>query len=238
MTAQQRYEWLSKILLPNGRAFRVPDGGDLDKLIKSISVVRAKRYDDAVQILNDILPDNPNFTEDDAHDWYRRLGIYDSGAVPFADMKLAIAQKQSFPITPLNKQSPEYIEQQLQAAGFDIKVYKNRFPDGMGSWITKSPSEVLGTAVELANLGGFNLGTANLGSQWGDYNITVAANYLEEEKDALFDFGNNLRFTYYIAGTPITTFANVLASRKIEFRQLILKLKAAHMAAILFVNYV
>jgi hypothetical protein len=187
------------------------------------------------------LPDNPNFTIDDAHDWYRRLGIYDSGSVSLDDMKAAIGQRMSFPLVPLDKQSPAFIQAQLQAAGFDVYVYKNRFSDGAGGWITKTPYDILGSTTRVAMYGMAQYGAVQYG-QLATSNVTKAVNYIEESKDAVFEAylttPQGYRSTFYITGASINTFATVSASRKIEFRQLLLRLKHQEMCAFCFVNYV
>jgi hypothetical protein len=239
---------LSRSLYPIGRAFRMPrpdadsppSGGIFYRLHRALAQSEARAYNDALAIRNSLLPDNDGFTIDDAHDWYRRLGIYDSGLVPLADMKLAIAQRQSFPLTPLNKQSLTFIQQQLRAAGFNVYVYKNRFLEGSPpSYVTKTPGVVLGSVPSgLAVLNNFTLGDVFLNEQWIDSGVTLCVNYIEEEKDAVFIMGNQYKETFFICGDPLGTFATVDVNRKIEFRQLILKLKAAHMCAFLFVNYI
>lgn len=216
----------------------MPNGGDMDKLHRALNTSFAQLDTDTMAILNDLMPDNPDFLLDDAQAWYRRLGLFDSGSIPLDSMKAAIRQKQSWATVPLEMQSEDYIEGQLRDAGFDVYVYKNKFSDGMGGWETQTPDQVLGTPAGLAELGAFNLNVLNLGSRWGDEGISIIVDYLEEENDINFDFGSNYRSTFYVASDPITTFADVPLSRKLEFRQLLLKLKAAHMAGFLFVNYV
>lgn len=233
-----------RMLQPDGRAFRIPFGGTLEKFYKALMSDSiggiGKAYTDMKQIMNDILPDNPDFTIEDAHDWYRRLGLYDSGSVSLADMKAAIAQKMSWMVTPLARQSAAYIEEQLILAGFNVKVYPNRFDDGMGGWITKTPSEILGVPAGMAILNEFELGEVELAQVWSDAGITIVMNYLEWQKDELLDivYPEGWESTFYIAGATVSDFADVPTEREIEFRQLILKLKTAQMAAILFVNYV
>ncbi len=269
-TTQDRFIWLSKILYPDGRAFRAPapigtpepyttedgsedystedgssvyvtedgglaEGGIHYRLLRATAATQAQAWDDIYQILWDILPDNNNFTQDDANDWYRRLGLYNSGLVSLPDMKLAIAQAQSFPFVPLNKQTAGYIQQQLQAAGFNVYVYKNKFSDGMGGFITKTPDDILGAASEAAYMDEFYLDESYLNE---DFYGTKIVQYIEEDKDAAFDVGANWKATFYIAGATIGTFADVPIGRKIEFRQLILKLKRLQMCGFLFVNYV
>lgn len=227
---------------PSGEAY-VTDyspnstGGILYRLHRALSYVMEEAWTANAGTLNALMPDNPAFTIADARDWYRRLGIYDSGLVSFSDMKLAIARKLSFPLVPLNKQHYLYIEDQLRAAGFDVRVYKNKFDDGMGGFETRSPATVLGYTSGEAVYGAFNYGEINYGETWADTGVTICANYLEEALDNDFDFGDSYRATFYIAGATVSTFATIDIHRKTEFRQLLLKLKSAQMAAILFVNY-
>lgn len=238
MATQDTFLRIAKMLQPDGSVFRIPTGSSIEKLYKAISSDNiggiGKLYNDVKGISNEQLPDNDNFTIEMARRWYRRLGLFDSGAVPLADMKAAINQKLSFPGTPLNKQHYLFIEEQLRMAGFDVRVYENRFLPGP---TTKTPSEILGVAAGNAVLDTFELGELELDEEWLDAGITLVMNYLEEEKDATFPI-LDYRSTFYIAGATIDTFADVPLSRKVEFRQLILNFKTAQMCAILFVNYV
>lgn len=214
-------------------------GGNLFRLHRSLNINLATAWTDAAQIHNDLLPDNDNFTIEDAHDWYRRLGIFDSGTVPLADMKLAIAQKLSFPLVPRNKQNYLYIEEQLRAAGFDVHIYENRFSDGMGGWITKRPEEIFGTSAGAAiHASTVYHGNIQHGAAYGTTWSNKVVNYIEEAKDATFDVGDNFKSTFYVAGATVDTFADIDEDRKIEFRQLLLKYKRAETCALLFVNYI
>ena len=216
----------------------VVKGGVLWRLLtafaKNINIARGTGYN----VLEARLPDNEGFTLQDAHDWYRRLGMYDSGSVSFADMKAAITQKLSFPAVELGVQSPEFIQEQLRAAGFDVYVYRNHFSDGSGGFKTLRPSEVLGIPTGQAYLNNFYLGQLNLNATYADAGITLVANYLEEEKDADFVIGDNYNATFFIAGSSVNVFAEVPIDRKIEFRQLIHQLKRLETVGFLFVNYV
>ena len=238
MATQDTFLRIAKMLQPTGSAFRIPFASNFEKMYKAIVSDSiggvGKLYNDVRSIANEQLPDNDNFTIEMARRWYVRLGLFDSGSVPLADMKAAINQKLSFPNTPLNKQHYLFIEEQLRMAGFDVRVYENRFLPGP---TTKTPSEILGVAAGNAVLDTFELNELELDEEWIDTDITLVMNYLEEEKDATFPI-LDYRSTFYIAGATIDTFADVPLSRKIEFRQLILNFKAAQMCAILFVNYI
>lgn len=240
MAFQEQLLKVAKLLQPNGWAFTIPGSGEMHKLYRALMSDNiggfGRLYSDIVGLQDALLPDNPNFTIEDARAMYRRWGLYDSGSVSLANMKLAIAQKMSWPVTPFNGQTPEYIQEQLRAAGFDVYVYRNYFLPGP---VTKTPSEILGIPVGTAGYGMFGYGEAGYGSTLADDGVTLVVNYLEEGKDAAFIITpEGYRSTFYIAGATIDSFADVPESRKIEFRQLILKLKAAQMCAILFINYV
>lgn len=267
--------WLSKILYPNGRAFRMPEpmdtaveyvtedsadeyteetgvdeyiaedsptstGGIFYRLHRALSVSFKKAWDDLHSIQDAQLPDNPNFTIADARDWYRRLGIYDSGTVSLADMKLAIAQRMSWPVTPLDKQHYQYIEDQLQAAGFNVYVKENRWP-AFGTYHTVTPGMILAGPWGLAHYGAVKYGQTNYGTPASAGGVTIIANYIEEAKDAGFVVAPNYRSTFFVGAAGLTEsladFATVPIGRKDEFRQLLIKLKALHAVGFLFVNY-
>ncbi len=214
-------------------------GGILYRLHRALSYVLEEAWTANAGTLNAIMPDNPAFTIADARDWYRRLGIYDSGLVSFADMKLAIARKLSFPLVPLDKQHYLYIENQLRAAGFDVRVYKNKFSDGAGGWITKRPEEILGVTYGAAiHSSAVFHGAITHGAAYGTTWPHKIVNYLEEAMDTPFNIGANYRSTFYIAGATVDAFATLDVNREIEFRQLVLKLKRAETCALCFINYV
>jgi hypothetical protein len=226
---------LSRQLYPLGRAFKMPLYSDLEKLHRAIAQSESVLHSDIKSVLDSILPDNDNFTVDDATAWERRLGLITNENVSLADRKLAIQRKMNHPGNIPARQSASFLEFQLRAAGFDVYIYENIFPDGMGGYITKTPGELSGGAGLLLNrYGKFNYGSRRYGGYWGN----IIANHIDESKDLLFDIAPNLRSTFFIGGNPIGTFANVDEERKAEFRQLILKVKAAHTVGFLFINYV
>jgi len=221
---------------PNSRAFTYPNGGIWERLHRALSQSEARAWEDARSTLDSIIPDNSNFTADDATTLEAVYGIYSTSGVSLADRKLAILQKMAYPGTTAPRCNYQYIEDQLRAAGFDVYVYENRFFPGP---VTKTPAEILGTTAGLAMLGTFELGEVELAETWADDGITLCVNHIEESTDALFGIPpTNYRTTFYISGSPITTFASVSIDRKDEFRQLILQLKPAQTAAFLFVNYI
>jgi len=226
-------------LYPKGRAFRFPDEGVSDKLHNVIAKHLAQVNSDAVSTLDVILPDNANFTADDATRWEERLGLIVSPSVSLAERKLAIERKMNHPGTIPARQNWEYLQDQLHAAGFtQLFVYENIFYPGP---ITKSPTDILGAFVVglwehgvLAEMGAVEHGTATSGAVYEN----CVANYVDEDFDQWFDTGANLRNTFFVAGEYIDDLANVDVNRKEELRQLILKIKPTQTVGFLFINYI
>lgn len=227
---------LTRQSYPDSRAFTYPYNGIWDRLHKALSLSEGRAYEDAVSTLQSIIPDNAYFDEEDATTLEAVYAIYSKAGTPLADRKLAILQKMAYPGTTAPRCNYQYLEDNLRAAGFDVYVYENRFFPGP---VTKTPSEILGISTGMAMLGSFELGEVELAETWADEGITLCVNHIEESIDATFAIpAANYRSTFYISGSPITTFADVLEVRKDEFRQLILQLKPAQTVAFLFINYI
>lgn len=232
----ERLLTLTRSFYPTGRAFRMPAFGYLESLHIALNMSEARAYNDAVSILSDILPDNDNFTEDDATDWERRLGLITNTSVSLSDRKKAIARKMNSPNRNPARQNYLYIEEQLQLAGFNVYVFENIFPDYPDGFITQTPEEVSGSPSIITPVqhGDFQHGDTQHG---GFYNDKIV-NYIDEVDDYPFDIGANYRCTFFIGGNPLGTFADVPATRHDEFRQLILTLKPVQTVGFLFINYV
>ena len=124
-----KWNWVTSKLLPKGRVFAKPPGGVFDLTFQAINQNFEQTQSDAYSILLSAIPDNSTFSYQDAIDWYRRFGIYNgfTDSSHLAAMKAAILQRMSWPLSPLNMQSPAFIQQQLQTAGFPVYIYPNRF---------------------------------------------------------------------------------------------------------------
>jgi len=117
---------LTKQLFPTGRAWRIPYGGNLYKLLYALGKSEQRALQFAINTLNRILPDNDDFTTDDATEWERRLAINaGTGYIPLETRKSTILRKYQFPGGFLNRQNYRYIEAQLQLAGYDVTVTEN-----------------------------------------------------------------------------------------------------------------
>jgi hypothetical protein len=231
---------LTKRFYPQGRAFRIPIGSTIEQVHKALAISENIAYESTLTVLDSILPDNVNFTLDDAADWERRLGLITNLSTPFNDRKLAILRKMNHPGTIKARQHYLYVEKSLQDAGFNVFVYENRFLE-LGVWVTKTPDEVIGPAISGQAVHMFDgayleHGQVQHGGGYGDK--LKIANSIDKNEDALFNVGSNLRSTFFIGGPTLGSFAIINPSREIEFRQLVLKLKPAHTVAFPFINFV
>jgi hypothetical protein len=248
---ESRFLLLTKQLYPRGRAWKLFNNSWFERLHKGLAVSESRAYGDAVAILNSILPDNDNFTAEDATDWERRLGLINNPLVDLADRKLAIIRKMNHPGTIKARQHYLYIQGQLQAAGFDVYVYEN-FGELLPADFIVIPEIA---SLDEANLDEFNLGDtttvypelfgfANLDEfNLGEFNLdeevylNKIVNNIPTEADSFFDIGQTSRATFFIGGFPQGTFANVPLIRRDEFRKLILTLKPVQNVGYLLINY-
>lgn len=248
---EHKFLLLTKQLYPRARAFKLFNNSWFERLHRGLAVSESRAYSDAVAILNSILPDNDNFTSEDATDWERRLGLINSPSVPLADRKLAILRKMNHPGTIKARQHYLYIQGQLQAAGFDVYVYEN-----FGELL---PADFIVieeiASLDEANLDEFNLGDAttvypelfgfpNLDElNLDEFNLeeevylNKIVNNIPTEADSFFDIGQTARATFFIGGPTIGSFANVPLIRRNEFRKLILTLKPVQNVGYLLINY-
>lgn len=244
---------LTRQLYPRGRVFNMAKDSNVEKLHKALGESETRAYEDALSILDSILPDNPNFTPDDATDWNVRLGMIVNLAASQSDRNSAIIRKMNHPGDIPARQSHDYLQDSLQLAGFDVYVHENIPEQGIIS--------VLGLTSGAPQLGDGQLGDfqhANVFSifsllllkmQHGDYQLgdgqhdqyfytQKVANHIDYLLDINFNVGVNLRSTFYIGGQTFGDFANVDLNRRDEFRQLILKIKPAQAVSFNLINYI
>lgn len=218
---------LSRQLLPSGRAFKMPIGGYFEGVIKGLSLSEERFYNDAESILDSQLPDNENFTADDATDWNVRLGMIVNPDVDLEDRKLAILRKLQFPGQAKARMSVTWLQSQIQAAGFDVYVYENLN--------NASPESIYGDVGQFnyVEFSEYEFGE----TEFGKYYNNKIVNHIEEGADNSFDDGGTFRTSLIFGGPTTGTFATVNVNRKDEFRQLILRLKGTQYIGYLFINY-
>jgi len=227
---------LTRRFYPDGRAFNFPTDGILDRLHKSLNVSEEAAYLDATGVLNTILPDNDNFTEDDATDWEGRLGITLRDGVSLEDRKAAIFRKMNHPSDKFERAHYLFIQKQLQLAGFKVWVYENRFPDGGGGYFSQSLYDYVQGYYDPSYLGTIQHGQVQHGQAQGFSAFEKVANHLSNAEDSAVIVPNG-RQTFFIGGDEVGKFANVFATREKEFRKLILQLKPVESAALLAISY-
>lgn len=220
--------YLTKRLYPTGRTFLIPINSWILSVHKALIVSEQEVYEAVLGTLNSILPDNDEFTEQDASDWERRLGIIRSEGLTLEERKAAIKRKYAAPGDIPARQHYLYVEGQLQSAGFDVYVHENR-P------VAEPPSAYPGFTSSIGtSLGSFQLGQKGLGAS----TINLCANHISEKQDSQYSIGSDYRNLFFIGGLTKGDATTIPLNRKDEFRQLILQLKPNQCVAILFINYV
>lgn len=221
-------------LYPTGRAWLMPEKSNLNLLHQAINLSVFSLLTAADEVLSGYFPDSTGFTADDATVWENRLGL-NAGTLTLVQRKANILRKIAFPQNVKARQHLNYIQNQLNQAGFNVKLYPNIFYDVDGNLYRKQPSEILDLQIATTQHGGTT--QHGSGTQHGGGNVEVVANELLEEN---YGVGGQSRLyaTFFIAGESLNQIAEVEKSREAEFRELILKLKPAHLVAYLFVNYI
>jgi hypothetical protein len=223
---------LTKQLLPTGRAFRLKGWGDA--LNKAIAGSELALYEDATSILDSLMPDTDRFDADDCTNWERILGVATNAGNTLPERRAAIYRKMSNPGENPAKGHYLTMQEQLQLAGFSVYVHENMFPTYPDGWESVSPSSLYGTA----NLVPVQYGQSQYGQrQYGYFYNNKIANSIYQSVDNSFQLGGEYNSTFFIGGQTLGTYANVPASREIEFRQLVLTLKQTQAIALIFINY-
>lgn len=214
-------------LYPTGRAWYMPENGVFENLHKAFNINFFKVIQNYKALFDSSLPDNDNFTQDDASFLEFKYGLITNELTPLDLRKKALLRKigRSNNIRP--RQSQLYIQQQLNEAGFEVFVHANEPP-------YQSISELLSGSSESSEHGDdFQHGGA---SQHGGTTFEVVANSINQEFVSS-PLQSQLWATFFIGGENLGETANVPEVRRREFRELILKLKPAQLYVYLLINY-
>lgn len=225
---------LSRQLYPTGRAWWMPYNGVFDNLHKAINRSFIRVVEASNSLIDSTIPDNENFTIYDIELWEYRLGITSNDLISNDNRILAIKRKLSYRANSRYRQSKSFIEFQLRQAGFDVYVHENKYFDG-GEWKYYTPNEISNiSTTEIQHSDSLQHGG---GTQHGFSSFDLIAN--EAVIKESFSIGSgNLWATFFIGGENLGDVATVPASRLLEFKELVLKLKPAHLVAFTFINYV
>jgi hypothetical protein len=246
-----------------GNAFVASFGAEASpskRLVNAFLKSYERCYADVFSILNQTVADNEGFDQIDAGNWERVYGLQNNN-LNLEDRKSNILRRQSHPNGVAERGTAELIQSELQAAGFDVYVTENRFPDGAGGWEVVDPDALSATPYQY---GIAEYGVAEYGGELVGLDYTICANHIEESLDENFftqesslsqygvaEYGvaeyetptpeprdTQLRATFFIGGSSFPSIVSVPLARKDEFRQLLLKLKPAQSVVFLYVNYI
>lgn len=225
---------LANQLYPRGRAFNTVKGSVTDKVHSAFNVSFIRLVNNAKSTIDSTFPDNVNFTPEDCTLWEYRFGIVTDTTLSVEDRRAALLRRMGRGRNVPARQHRNYIEYQLRTAGFDVYVFENGFLEG-GVIVYKTPEEIIGAGAGVSQHGGTS--QHGIGMQHGGGNSEVIANsYKPNEPYSVAD--ENLWATFFIGGPNLGDMAIVPEKRQEEFRELVLKLKPAHLIAFTFVNYV
>lgn len=231
----EKFVKLSRQLFPTGRVFRLFTNGTNERLHKALAVSESRCHIDVKSTFDSLIPDNPRFTEQDAADWARRLGLINNVDVPLSDRKDAILRKMASPGINPARSGALWLEKQLRDAGFDVYVHENIFPAYPTGYYRMAPGEVNPAILNDLEHGEFEHGHVETGSY---FNYIIANSILNSEDISLFNSITDFGCSFFICGQTLGTYANVLASREPEFRQLVLGQKQTQAIAFCYLNFV
>jgi hypothetical protein len=214
-------------LYPTGRAFYLQENGNLNLLHQAINRSFIRVVEDARLTIEGIFPLSDDFTINDAELWEFRLGLLNTGDLTLTERKEAILRKIAYPKNQKARQSKSFIETQLQLAGFNVFLYENTRP-------YRTPGDIIDLDLGVTQHGG---GTQHgAGTTHGSINFEVIANYPVVNES--YSVGGNLWATFFVGGPTLGEVAEIPQSRRLEFKELLLKLKPAHTVAFTFINFI
>lgn len=219
---------LAAQLYPTGRAFYMPKDGVANNTHLALNKSFIRIINDCQSTIDSNFPDNENFTEEDCALWEYRFGMIADLALSIDERRRAIYRRMSRGRNVPARQHKNYIEYQLQLAGFDVYVHENTYP-------YKKPQDIVAFSSNNVQHGGTS--QHGVGMQHGGGSADVIANsYQSGESYSVSD--NRLWATFFLGGEILGDMASVAVNRQEEFRELVLKLKPAHLVAFTFINYV
>lgn len=252
MSISEDLKKVTQQLYPTGRAFGVNKDGVRDELEDALIIQEVEFYNESMDILNELLPDNDDFTTQFATNWEQRLELITDPLLSLADRKAAILRKMNHPGDIPARQSWDYMQEQLQLANFDVYVHDNttgmdinqvlsnnsaiyQLGQGqLGQYQLASVQSIFSSYFTCTQLGNSQLGQGQLG-YCENYSRKVVNN-INWEKDQYFII-NDWYKVFYVGAINLGDFADVLTTRREEFRQLILKIKPVNTVAVLLINY-
>lgn len=215
-------------LYPTGRAFVMPENGTFEKLHQSFNVSFLNVINMYRQLFDSSIPDNDNFSDVDATFLEFKYGLITNQQTALESRKQALNRKIGRANNQRPRQSVNYIQQQLNEAGFDVTVHENTPPYQTIAGIISGLNQSSEHGLDFQHGGN---------AQHGGTTFEVVANSINQEFIST-PSQNQLWASFFIGGDNLGDTANVPESRRREFRELVLKLKPAHLIVYLLINYV
>lgn len=239
--------------LPTGRAWKGENITAVCKAVGAESRRQQLEINDTASIENMLFGDN-------LENWEECLGLISEGLV--SERELAVTRK----LSDIGGLKASDVERELQAAGFNLYVYENRFDPGTIDYTkyysyfgdaefgSDEFSEVLRYYSinpyvfknNIPSISGF--GESFFGESYFGYNSggVGAELFARGSFDDDFLLWNSLltaskiryQYSFFIAGSAWGTIADVSADRRAELRRLIMEIKPMAMWAFGFINYV
>lgn len=224
---------LYKYLLPTGRAFRITTDKFLRQLFNGLTGIPedVKTFYD--EIFFNIFPD----TTTNIALWENQWGIIDYGQTDQQRIDRLNAAWSA-----VGGQSPRYLQDTLQAAGFDVYVYDS-FEPGT-TLILRDPNiipiellvnNILETNFEITSTSGdptmFSGDPKALSGYFENFDFQKKEYVIPTDPDKYSCF-------VYVGGATFPNKANIPAEREEEFKTLCLKILPTHLWIGLLVNYV
>lgn len=234
---------------------------------KRITDAKLKAFDDAyaetLGIQDSILPDNDNFDSQDADNWERVL-LLPKNITDLELRKQRIARQLFYPNNIVERSTAEFMQDQLQQAGFNVNVIENRFWNG--SEFEVQDPDVIGTQDMESGLPESGI-YESAGEIPGTDYTSIIANSIDETLDNEFfnapvltpiesgtiesgtsesggsgiislDREIQLQGTFFVGGASFPSIVDLPLERKEEFRQLVLKFKPVQTLAFEYINYI
>lgn len=225
---------LASQLYPTGRAWYMPKGSVANNTHLAFNRSFIRLIDDSDSTIDSLFPDNENFSVADCELWEYRFGMFSNSDLNLRDRRKAIFRRMGRGRNVPARQHKDYIQYQLQTAGFNVFVYENGFIEG-GVKVYKTPGQI--TSLSAGNVQHGGTSKHGIGLQHGMSNYEVIANsYKQNELYSVSE--SRLWATFFIGGSILGSVAEIPMSRQEEFRELVLKLKPAHLVAFTFINYI
>lgn len=205
---------LEKDLYPTGRALKCAVGSNKEKIHESIHLLFEGLEDSIKTFINSLFPDNDTITNQELSFLEFIYGVYYKDNVSDNIRKERILDKIKYTKPHVYRQSLIYIQEVLNQRGFDVTIVDN---------LNEIPSEAINNNNIQHSLNVLHGET----TQHGKIGINVIANNLDINETILIsELDQNKPFYIYIE-TPIAS------DRLVEFRELVLRIKPAHLVAVI-----